>query len=70
MNSIQEKWGKIEEAVIEASQMSGQERDLWLAEFCGDDTDLRAEIDSLLSFEDDAESFLERSRLLRRKNST
>ncbi|HEX8266306.1 MAG TPA: protein kinase [Pyrinomonadaceae bacterium] len=61
MNSIQEKWKKIEEAVIEASQMSGEERERWLAEFCGGDAELRAEIDSLLAFEDEAESFLERS---------
>ncbi|MDQ4120823.1 MAG: serine/threonine-protein kinase [Acidobacteriota bacterium] len=61
MDSIRERWKKVEEAVIEASELSGDERERWLAEFCGNDAELRAEIDSLLAFEDEAESFLERS---------
>jgi eukaryotic-like serine/threonine-protein kinase len=58
MNS---RWEKIEEGVAVASEMPLAARPAWLAEFCGDDSELRSEIESLLAFESEAESFLEKS---------
>ncbi len=55
------RWRKIAEAVAVAAEMPNEKREDWLAEFCADDTSLKSEIESLLSFEKEAENFLENS---------
>jgi eukaryotic-like serine/threonine-protein kinase len=51
---------KIEEIYHAALEKSLSERDAFLDEVCGDDEELRREIESLLKFETEAESFIER----------
>ena len=50
---------KIEEIYHAALEKSPSEREGFLAETCGDDDELRREIESLLSFEEQAENFIE-----------
>ena len=57
MNSLDIK--KIEEAITIASEIPTLQRQAWLDEFCDGDDELKAEIESLLAFEDKAENFLE-----------
>lgn len=51
---------KIEEAIAAADEMQKDEFRVWLDDFCGDDENLKAEIESLLAFETQAEGFLEK----------
>ena len=55
------RWQKIEEAVCTAGEMQTAERAKWLDDFCGRDTELRAEIDSLLASAPSVDQFLEHS---------
>ncbi len=48
-----ERHRRLEELFHEALERPVSERDAFLAEACGDDTDLRAELDNLLSHDDD-----------------
>ena len=50
---------KIEEIYHAALEKSPSEREEFLTETCGDDEDLRREIESLLSFEEQAADFIE-----------
>ncbi len=59
MNS--QSWQKFEEAVAHLLEMPVDSRPAWLAEFCREDDDLRAEIESLLCFQVPSERFLEKS---------
>ncbi len=55
------RWQKIEEGVAVASEMRDGNRAAWLDGFCAGDGELKAEIESLLVFENESESFLETS---------
>lgn len=55
------RWQKIEEGVCHAVELPIGERRAWLDQFCAGDSELRAEIQSLLSAEDEAQDFLEHS---------
>ena len=50
---------KIEEIYHAALEKPLAERAGFLAEICGDDADLRREVESLLEFDEDAEDFIE-----------
>lgn len=52
---------KIEEAVAGAAELPISAREDWLEEFCGRDDDLRREASSLLKYQPEVESFLEKS---------
>ncbi len=51
---------KIEEAIAVSDEMPPAEFRLWLEEYCADDFMLKAEIESLLAFETQADKFLEK----------
>ncbi len=53
------RWKKIKEVYDRALDLRGDEREGFLAEACGDDADLRHEVESLLAAHDDAGSFLQ-----------
>src|SRR5262245_30782981 len=53
------QWGQIKEIYDRALDLYGEERDSFLAEACGEDDDLRREVESLLAAHDDAGSFLQ-----------
>src|SRR5262245_5681128 len=53
------QWGRIKEVYDRALDLSGDAREGFLAEACGDDDDLRREVESLLAAHDDAGSFLQ-----------
>jgi eukaryotic-like serine/threonine-protein kinase len=55
------RWQKIEEAVCGAAELPFADRAKWLDDFCGDDQDLRTEIDSLLNAAPLVDQFLEHS---------
>ncbi|MCU1327254.1 MAG: ppkA [Bryobacterales bacterium] len=46
-------WKRIEEVFLEAVERSGDDRQRFLASACGDDSDLRAEVDALLDADDE-----------------
>ncbi|HMS44091.1 MAG TPA: hypothetical protein PKE69_27945, partial [Pyrinomonadaceae bacterium] len=50
---------KIEEIYHAALEKTPAERAGFLAEVCGDDEDLRHEVESLLAFDEEAEDFIE-----------
>ena len=52
-------WQKIEEAVALAPEIPTERRAAWLDEFCAGDAKLKAEIESLLAFENESDNFLE-----------
>ncbi len=52
-------WQKIEEAVALAPEIPIERRGEWLTEFCAGDAKLKAEIKSLLAFENESNNFLE-----------
>jgi serine/threonine-protein kinase len=52
-------WGKIKEIYDRALDLGGDERQVFLAEACGDHDDLRREVESLLAAHDDAGQFLQ-----------
>ena len=56
-----QSWQKIDEAVAHLLAAPIDSRPARLAEFCGEDNDLRAEIESLMAFQLPAENFLEKS---------
>ncbi|MCG3161175.1 MAG: Serine/threonine-protein kinase PknD [Acidobacteria bacterium] len=53
------RWKKIEEIYDRALDLGGEERESFIAEACGDDGNLRREIELLLAAHEDAGSFLE-----------
>jgi len=53
------RWKKIKEVYDRALDLGGDEREGLLAEACGDDDDLRREVESLLAAHEDAGSFLQ-----------
>src|SRR5215470_11676108 len=53
------RWKKIKEVYDRALDLPGEEREGFLAEACGDDDDLRREVQSLLAAHEDAGSFLQ-----------
>jgi len=53
------RWKQIKEVYDRALDLGGDERESFLAEACGDDDDLRREVESLLAAHDDAGSFLQ-----------
>lgn len=48
----QERWKQIEAIFVEASELAGTDRDAYLIAACGQDAELRAEVESLLTSED------------------
>jgi serine/threonine protein kinase len=54
-----ERWQRIEELYHAASRRPAAERSSFLEESCGGDNDLRTEVESLLTYETPAESFIE-----------
>ncbi len=58
---LETRWQKIVEAVARFYEIAPENRTTWLEEFCADDAELKAEIESLLAFESEAENFLENS---------
>lgn len=54
-----ERWQQIEEIFQDALDLPWSEREKFVAEKCGDDTDLKAEVEKLLSQFEDASSFIE-----------
>src|SRR5215470_1328263 len=53
------RWNQIKEVYDRALDLYGDEREGFLAEACGDDYDLRREVESLLAAHDDAGTFLQ-----------
>src|SRR5262245_34944509 len=53
------RWKQIKEVYDRALDLCGEGRDGFLAEACGDDADLRREVESLLAAHEDAGSFLQ-----------
>jgi protein kinase-like protein len=53
------RWKKIKEVYDRALDLSGDEREGFLAEACGGDDDLRREVETLLAAHDDAGTFLQ-----------
>lgn len=53
------RWRRVKEVFTAASALSGAKRDTYLNDACGDDADLRREVEKLLGSFDSAESFLE-----------
>jgi serine/threonine protein kinase/tetratricopeptide (TPR) repeat protein len=58
-----ERWRRIEELYHGAIEQPPHERASWLSETCGDDDELRREVQTLLRFDGDDSGFLERSAL-------
>jgi eukaryotic-like serine/threonine-protein kinase len=56
-----ERWLQVEELYLAASDLDGDERALFLNRSCGHDRELRDEIESLLSYDDDAGNAIESS---------
>src|SRR5262245_523137 len=54
-----ERWKQIDQLLQDALEREPAERDAFLAEACGDDGELRREVESLLGFHNRAESFIE-----------
>src|SRR5262245_37015915 len=54
-----ERWKQIDQLLQDALEREPAERDAFLAEACGDDGELRREVESLLGFHGRAESFIE-----------
>src|SRR5262245_58169950 len=52
-------WGQIKEIYDRAIDLRGDEREGFLAEACGDNADLRREVESLLAAHEDAGTFLQ-----------
>jgi len=57
MNS--ERWKKLDTLFHEALELQGHEREAYLMKACHGDIELRSEVESLLGYEDRAESFIE-----------
>src|SRR5512140_1400760 len=54
-----DKWGKIKEIFYAALQLPPDERERFVTDSCGDDGDLRQEVESLLSVSGSAGSFMQ-----------
>jgi eukaryotic-like serine/threonine-protein kinase len=54
-----ERWSKIEELYHAAASLRPEDRADWLERACGGDAELRREVESLLAFDPQAESFIE-----------
>ena len=59
MSAHPRDWGAIKAIFQEAIELLPDERAAFLARACGDDTKLRAEVESLLASNDDERPFLE-----------
>ncbi len=59
MSSDTERWSRIEEVFHEAAERSPETRAAYLENACGDDDELRVEVEQLLSADADAETFIE-----------
>lgn len=55
-----DRYARVCELVLEAIELSGAERSAYLDRECGDDAELRSEVEALLAQEDAEESFLDR----------
>jgi tetratricopeptide (TPR) repeat protein/tRNA A-37 threonylcarbamoyl transferase component Bud32 len=55
-----ERWQRVKDIFSAASTLPDAERTAYLGEACRDDTDLRAEVDSLLDAHDDKEAIVDR----------
>src|SRR5215510_2754744 len=53
------QWGQIKEIYDRAVDLCSDERESFLAEACGNDTEMRREVESLLASHDDAGTFLQ-----------
>src|SRR5687768_816945 len=53
-------WANIKDIFFGAVALTGDERDRRLAEICGDDKTLRAEVEALLKANDEVEDFIEK----------
>lgn len=56
---MQERWQKIKSLFEKASSLTGKEREKFLKKSCGDDVELRQEVEKLLASFENSESFLE-----------
>ncbi len=54
------KWQKVKDVFLEALEKPQKERADFLAKICGDDFELRAEVEKLLAAHFEAESFIEK----------
>ena len=61
MGVTPERWRRIEELFAHAVELRAAERASFVGDACGDDADLRAELDSLLAASDGAATSLERA---------
>ena len=52
-------WKKIKDIFETSSGLAGKEREDFLEKSCGDDTELRREVDELLALLENSDSFLE-----------
>src|SRR5258708_1153935 len=55
------QWNKIDELFQSAREFNGEERDVFLAEACGGDEALRAEVESLLAYHDKSAGVIDSS---------
>src|SRR5262245_36746750 len=58
-----QRWQQIEELYHAALERAPEERAAFLAEACADDSDLRREVEELLRYDGEAESFIEENAL-------
>jgi eukaryotic-like serine/threonine-protein kinase len=54
-----ERWGQVKEVFVSALERDPARRPAFLDEACGDDTELRTEVESLLASDDEAHDFIE-----------
>ena len=54
-----ERWQQVKELYLAASEYEESERHLFLAKACGQDAELRSEVESLLAYEAKSEDFIE-----------
>jgi hypothetical protein len=54
-----ERWQQVKELYLAASEREASERQLFLAEACGEDAELRSEVESLLAYNEKSEDFIE-----------
>ncbi len=55
-----QRWGRIREVFAAALELSGSARMDWVEQSCGDDLELRSEVESLLQSHDSAGTFIDR----------
>src|SRR5438874_2228654 len=53
-----ERWRKIEEVLHQALELEPDQRAVFLDEVCSGDPDLRSEVESLISLDEQAQNFL------------